>query len=80
MKKNKELKFIERKKYLYTIYKAIKKNNKFLAKLENLETGKNFNDAKKEIHKIVLKASNENKQSSTIEFFVKVHENPKIKN
>ena len=39
-----------------------------------------INDAKKEIHKIVLKASNENKQSSTIEFFVKVHENPKIKN
>ncbi|MAP67813.1 MAG: hypothetical protein CMF80_08985 [Candidatus Marinimicrobia bacterium] len=39
-----------------------------------------INDAKKEIHKIVLKASNKNKQSSTIEFFVKVHENPKIKN
>ena len=39
-----------------------------------------IDDAKKEIHKIILKASNENKQSSTIEFFVKVHENPKIKN
>ncbi|MAV59431.1 MAG: hypothetical protein CMG07_05725, partial [Candidatus Marinimicrobia bacterium] len=39
-----------------------------------------INDAKKEIHKIILRASSKNKQSSTIEFYVKVHENPKIKN
>ncbi|MDB3938913.1 aldehyde dehydrogenase family protein [Candidatus Pelagibacter sp.] len=49
LKTNKVLKFIERKKYLYKIYRAIKKNYKLLAKLETLETGKNFDDAKKEI-------------------------------
>lgn len=49
LKNNKELKFIERKKFLYKIYTNIKKNYKILAKLEALETGKNIDDARKEI-------------------------------
>jgi len=49
LQNNKELDFTERKKFLFKIYKNIKKNYKILAKLETLETGKNTDDAEKEI-------------------------------
>lgn len=49
LENNKELNFEVRKKFLYEIYKNIKKNYKVIAKLETFETGKNINDAKKEI-------------------------------
>ena len=49
LKKNKQLSLFERKKFIYKIYKNIKKNYKLLAKLETLETGKNISDARKEI-------------------------------
>ena len=49
LEKNQDFEFNERKKFIYKIYKIIKKKYKILAKLETLETGKNFDDAKKEI-------------------------------
>lgn len=67
LEKNQKLALIERKKFLYKIYKNIKKNYKLLAKLETLETGKNINDAKKEIlhsAKIWLYASKSVKNNS----------------
>lgn len=49
LKKNKNLKLKQRKAFLYKIYKIIKKQHKILAHIETLETGKNFDDAKKEV-------------------------------
>ena len=49
LKENQDIRLNERKKFIYKIYKIIKKKYKILAKLETLETGKNINDAKKEI-------------------------------
>lgn len=67
LEENKKLDLVDRKKYLYKIYKNIKKNYKLLAKLETLETGKNVNDARKEIlhsAKIWLYASKSVKNNS----------------
>ena len=67
LEENKKLDLVDRKKFLYKIYKNIKKNYKLLAKLETLETGKNVNDARKEIlhsAKIWLYASKSVKNNS----------------